>query len=147
MRRYGTYIAWVLATFASLLSLYLSEIEMHIPCHLCWYQRICLFPLAIILGIASWRGFYGIVIYVIPQVVIGLLLALYQVAIQEIPGWNPIDMCGTGPSCSEKIAFIGPITVPMSSAACFFALAILLFLVLASKKPTEGKTQCYSGIS
>lgn len=110
-----------------LLSLYFSDVKNLEPCHLCWYQRICLFPLFIILGIAAFRGFLGIVFYVLPQVACGFLFALYQIAIQEIPGWNPIDMCGAGPSCAEKILIgLGPITIPMVSAAGFFFMGILL---------------------
>ena len=135
MRRWGTYIAWLLAALASLVSFYFSDIRNLEPCHLCWYQRICLFPLVIILGIACWRGFYGIVAYVIPQVVIGLILALYQVGIQEIPGWNPIDICGAGPSCSDKVAILGPITIPMLSAIGFLVIGFFLCYVAALKPP------------
>ncbi len=130
VRKYGLYFAWLLSTVATLISLYFSDIKHHEPCHLCWLQRICLFPLVIILGIACHRGFLGISRYLFPQVVIGLLFALYQVAIQEISGWNPIDMCGAGPSCSEKIFIgLGPITIPMLSALCFFVLGIILIAV------------------
>lgn len=136
MRRWGTYVAWVIATLASLISLYFSDIRHHDPCHLCWYQRICLFPLVIILGMACWRGFFGIAAYVIPQVIIGLIFALYQVAIQEIPGWNPIDICGAGPSCAEKFTVLGPITIPMLSVVCFLIIGFfLIFAANLNKKP------------
>lgn len=137
MRRWGVYIAWLIATFGSLLSFYLSDFRHLDPCHLCWYQRICLFPLVIILPIALWRGFYNITIYLIPQVLIGLLLALYHVAIQEIPGWYPIEICGAGPSCSDKMAILGPITIPMLSAFGFLAIAFFLLFSLLSKTKTS----------
>jgi disulfide bond formation protein DsbB len=127
MRKYGLYLSWLIATFGMLFSLYFSEVKNLEPCHLCWYQRICLFPLCIILAIATYRGFLGISFYVLPQVALGLLFALYQIAIQEIPGWNPIDMCGGGPSCAERILIgLGPITVPMLSAVGFLVIGLLL---------------------
>jgi disulfide bond formation protein DsbB len=130
VKKYGLYCAWFTATFGTMASLYFSEILNYEPCNLCWYQRIALFPVAIILGIATYRGFFGIGRYVLPQTVCGFLLALYQVAIQEIPGWNPIEMCGAGPSCSEKLSIgLGPISMPMLSAAGF--LLISAFLICA----------------
>ncbi len=126
-RRYGLYLTWVIACIATLVSLYFSGIRNLEPCHLCWYQRICLFPLSIILGIATYQGNYRIAPYVLPLVLCGFGFAAYQVAIQEIPGWNPIDMCGAGPSCSEKVNIgLGPITIPMLSATTFVVLAFFI---------------------
>lgn len=134
-RKYGLYFAWLLATIGTLGSLYFSDIKNLEPCHLCWYQRICLFPLVIILGIATHRGFLDISRYVLPQVVIGFLFSLYQICIQEIPNWMPIDMCGAGPSCSEKFFIgVGPITIPMLSAANFFVIGLLLLFVWISNQ-------------
>lgn len=134
IRKYGLYTAWLIVTIGLMGSLYYSDIKNLEPCHLCWYQRICLFPLFVILGIATFKGFRGISIYVLPQVFMGFLLALYQVAIQEIPGWNPIDICGAGPSCSEKISIgLGPITIPMLSAFGFFLIGLLLTLTWKSE--------------
>jgi len=133
IRKYGLYFAWVTAAIGTMASLYFSEIKNFEPCHLCWYQRMCLFPLFIILGIAVHNGFLGIVRYVLPQVILGFLFALYQVAIQEIPGWNPIDICGAGPSCSEKIPIgLGFITIPMLSALGFFFVGVTLTAVWVS---------------
>lgn len=132
-QKYGLYFAWLVSTFGMLVSLYFSDIKNHEPCHLCWYQRICLFPLVPILGIAAFRGSNKISLYVLPQVLSGLLLSLYQIAIQEIPGWNPIDMCGAGPSCSEKTLIgLGPVTLPMLAALGFFVIGFILTCVWVS---------------
>jgi disulfide bond formation protein DsbB len=135
IQKYGLYFAWLLSTVAMMGSLYFSEMKHLEPCHLCWYQRITLFPLFILLGIATYRGFLGIAPYLLPQTLIGFLLALYQVAIQEIPGWIPIDMCGAGPSCTEKISIgLGPITIPMLSALAFFLISVILAAVWVTEK-------------
>lgn len=129
-KRYGLYFTWLIAAVGTLGSLYFSAIRNLEPCHLCWYQRICLFPLSVLLGIATYKGNTKIIPYVLPLVILGLGFAGYQIAIQEIPGWNPIDMCGTGPSCAEKLTFgLGPITIPMLSAANFILLSGLLLAV------------------
>lgn len=135
VRKYGLYAAWLIATFGLMMSLYYSDIKNMEPCHLCWYQRICLFPLVLILAIATYKGFNGIAAYALPLTFIGFLLALYQIAIQEIPGWNPIDMCGAGPSCSEKILIgIGPLTVPMLAAFGFLIITLILACVWLNEK-------------
>lgn len=126
-KKYGIYSAWVLSMISLLISLYYSEIKHLEPCHMCWFQRILLFPLVFILGIASYRGFLGISIYVLPQVILGFLISVYQVAIQEIPGFNPIDICGGGPSCATKqLIGLGGITIPMLAALAFLLLTFLL---------------------
>lgn len=137
-KRYGLYLAWLLTCIGVLSSLYFSYVKYLEPCHLCWWQRICLFPLSIILGIAAYRGFLDIPRYVLPQVIIGLLFAFYQIAIQEIPGWNPIDICGAGPSCTHKEYIgLGPITIPMLSALGFICIGILLSLTWKQRDRTS----------
>lgn len=128
-KRYSLYFAWLISLLAVLLSLYLSEVRKIEPCHLCWYQRIAIFPLIFVLGIAVYREFFGIAIYVLPQVIVGFLFALYQVAIQEIPGFHPIDICGGGPKCTDKFSIgLGPISLPMVSSAGLLALIVLLLM-------------------
>ena len=50
------YAAWVVSLIATLGSLYFSEIRQFNPCILCWFQRICMYPLAVILGVAALTG-------------------------------------------------------------------------------------------
>ena len=62
----GFSIAWVIATVATFGSLYFSEIMGYMPCNLCWYQRILMYPLVIVLGIATARKDLNQTIYVLP---------------------------------------------------------------------------------
>ncbi len=127
-RRFGLYIAWLIAIVGSLICLYFSDIVRIQPCNLCWYQRTFLFPQAIILGIAAYRGEALIVPYALTLTIIGFFIALYQVLIQEVPGWNVIEMCGAGPSCASKVDIgLGFITIPMLSLVGFLAIALLLW--------------------
>lgn len=79
------YLAWVTACIASLGSIALGEISNNLPCILCWIQRICMFPLAYILGVAFIKKNALILPYVILMPILGLLLSLYHIAVQEIP--------------------------------------------------------------
>lgn len=126
-------VAWVIALVATLTTLYSSEVLQYPVCPLCWYQRICIYPLAIILGIATFRNDSSIAIYTIPLAIIGALFALYQYLIQMIPGFNPIHFCTMGATCEETyFKLFGFITFPfLSLIAC---LLIIIFLVLANQK-------------
>jgi disulfide bond formation protein DsbB len=133
--KYSLYFAWLIACLGTLGSLYFSEIRHLEPCHLCWYQRIALFPLPLFLGIATYTHDKRIALYTLPLVSIGFIFALYQVLIQHIPGWYPIEMCGAGPNCAEKLDIgLGFITLPILSACNFFLLAVLLFYSLKHTK-------------
>lgn len=81
------YLAWVLALVATLGSLSFSTVLGFQPCVLCWYQRACMYPLTILLGLAAFRGDPGVRIYAIPLAATGALLALIQNA--EAWGWMP----------------------------------------------------------
>ena len=127
VRKYTLYCAWLLSCIGVLVSLYFSEVLHHPPCNLCWYQRIALFPLALVLGIATYGTDLKVVRYALPLAIMGFCFALYQVMLQEIPGWNPLELCGAGPSCSEKIDIgLGPISIPILSTSNFLLISLLL---------------------
>lgn len=133
MKKYALYFAWLLSVMGMLLSLFLSEM-LHWPiCALCWYQRICLYPLVIILGMGCFRSDNKIAIYALPLTVLGVTFAGYQYLEQMIPGFAPIDVCGSGPSCSH-IDWIwrGFLTLPLISAGGFLILTLLLALVYSN---------------
>lgn len=72
------YLAWVVALIATLGSLYLSEVRGYQPCILCWYQRIAMYPLALLLGIAALRDDLDTRRYAMPLAGIGLVISLIQ---------------------------------------------------------------------
>lgn len=79
------YLAWLVAVIATLGSLYFSEIKGFIPCGMCWYQRIAMYPLAVFLGIAAFYNDYRVRKYVLPITMIGSLISLYHYSMQKCP--------------------------------------------------------------
>lgn len=79
MKNYTLFIPWLLSLAGTVGALFYSELHHIPPCTLCWYQRAFMFPLAIILGIAAFRGAYRIVIYALPLALIGLMISAYHV--------------------------------------------------------------------
>lgn len=119
IQKYGLYTIWVLSCLGTLGSLYLGQTSC-----LDWYQRVCLFPLVFIAGIAAWRGFFAIATYLIPQALFGFACASYQVLLFKMPEtFSSIY--------SESIQYP---TVNFIFAGMFFS--ILVLSVYLSKKQT-----------
>lgn len=127
------FFAWLIVLAGVFTSLYFGEILKFKPCPLCWYQRIALFPLAIILGIAVYKNDLGIVPYGITLASIGFIVALYQVLSQMFPFLDLDGICGPSDDCGAPIfTLFGFMTLPMLSAIGFFL--IFIFLSFAKQK-------------
>ncbi len=125
--RFSLYFAWLVAMIATFCSLYASQIMNYEPCVFCWYQRMMMFPLVIILGIATYKKDRKIIIYVIAFPVIGAFIALIQTLFSYFNFSSSI--CGS--DCTdEKIKLFGLIDY---SIASFFSFLSIGFLLIFSK--------------
>lgn len=132
----GLYFAWLIALIGLLLTLYGSEILQLPVCYLCWYQRIAMYALALILGIAAYRNDRGIHIYAIPLAGAGLFFAAYQYLQHIAPKFAFIDLCSIGPSCEEGMfSLLGIISFPALSMLAF--ILIIIFLKMSSRFKDE----------
>lgn len=121
---------------AMLGSLYFSEVKHFIPCVLCWYQRICLYPLVIISAVGYFRNDKHIAWYILPLSSIGFIVAVYQnlLVYKIIP--EAIAPCQNGVSCTTQyINWLGFITIPLLSAVTFAGIIISIagYIVLHKK--------------
>jgi Disulfide bond formation protein DsbB len=120
------WVAFWVALLATAGSLYFSEIAHFEPCRLCWYQRIGMYPLPVILGIAAARHDLGIRIYVRALTAIGAAIALYHVAFEWLPDALDTGACGTGPSCAviwfRVFGFISFPTLALTAFLLIFTL-------------------------
>lgn len=125
--RYGLYFAWLVSIFAVGGSLYFSEIAGFIPCTLCWVQRIFMYPLVIILGIACYKGDRRIAVYTIPLSIIGGSVSIYHYFEQKVGGLP--SPCAAGVPCSgEYINWLGFITIPFLALIAFVLITVFLWL-------------------
>ncbi|WP_160724384.1 disulfide oxidoreductase [Bacillus sp. USDA818B3_A] len=128
-------LAWVAAIIATLGSLYFSEVMHFIPCTLCWYQRIFMYPLTVILGIAFYRNDQGIYRYVLPISIIGMLISGYHTLLQKLPYLQQFEMCTTGVPCSKDyINWLGFITIPLLAFIAFTVITVSLILIARSQR-------------
>lgn len=126
--RNALYFSWLIAFSGAILSFYFGEIEKIRPCPLCWYQRMCLFPLAVILGIAAYRTDRGIVFYALPLSLIGVLLAFYQSLEPYFAILRGNGICGEK-ECTESVFLIGGfLSFPIVSGIGFLLISIFLCL-------------------
>ncbi|WP_212925780.1 disulfide oxidoreductase [Oceanobacillus sp. J11TS1] len=136
-RQLFLYLAWLVAVVATLGSLYFSEIRGFVPCELCWYQRILMYPLAVILGIATFQNELTVKKYVLPLSIIGWFISLYHYLLQNVPGFAEIKPCANGVPCSgQYIDLLGFITIPFLALTAF--TLIILFMLLI-KKPKNNQ--------
>ncbi|MDO9182480.1 MAG: disulfide bond formation protein B [Bacteriovorax sp.] len=119
------YLSWLLATIAMTGSLYFSNILNLPPCSLCWWQRICMFPLVILFAIGFVKKDTNCVFYTSPLVIGGLLLSTYH----NLLYYGVIESftaCTAGLSCTSKqIEWAGFITIPLLAFTAFLLLSIL----------------------
>lgn len=116
------YVCWLIALIGCGASLYYGEILMIEPCRMCWYQRMALFPLALILGIATYRNDLGVVRYALPLAAFGFVMALIQAIGIHFPSFQ---MCGK--ECAKPIfSIFGFLTFPDLSAFGFVLIGVLL---------------------
>ena len=124
-------LAWLVATTATLGALFIGEVMGMTPCVLCWYQRIFMFPLAIILGIACFIDDRRGAVYGLTLALGGLAMAGYHTLLVAglIPkAWLP---CSAGVSCADqKLEILNGVQIPWLSLAAFVTLAFLLIVYL-----------------
>lgn len=132
----GLSLVWVIATIATLGSLYFSEIMGYLPCTLCWYQRILMYPLVIVLGIATARKDLKQTIYVLPITILGMGISSYHYAIEKTDWFEGGGKtCGIIPCDVEYINWLGFITIPFLALTAFTLITIILVSVRYAQKP------------
>lgn len=127
--------SWVVALVATLGSLFFSEIMHYIPCKLCWYNRILMYPLVIFLGVAIARNDKKIAAYVLPMSILGIILSTYHYAIQKFSFVPVLSQCTGGVSCTTEYAsWFGFITIPFLALVAHTIITITLILLIKKTK-------------
>jgi disulfide bond formation protein DsbB len=124
---YGRHVALLVAWVATCGSLFMSEVLGWIPCLLCWYQRILMYPLTVILAVGILRRDRGLHWYVLPLAILGILTSSYHYAL-VMTDWFPPPPCNTGVPCTvDYINFVGPLSfvkVPLLALVAFVLITV-----------------------
>lgn len=122
----GLWLAFLVALTATVGSLYFSEVADFVPCRLCWFQRIAMYPLTVILLVAAIRGDRNVRWYVAPIAALGGLVSAYHYLVE----WRPSlegGACGVGPSCADVwFRELGFVSLAFMALSGFFAILVLV---------------------
>jgi disulfide bond formation protein DsbB len=120
----GLELAFLVALTAMCGSLFYSEVMGYVPCELCWFQRIFMYPLSFLLAVALWKKRDDALQYVLPLTVIGSIFSIYQYQ-EQFLGF--FASCAS--TCGEKTAAaFGYLTIPLMALTASVAIAGLLYL-------------------
>lgn len=141
INEYGTYFVWIVSWASIFGSLYFSEIKNFVPCELCWWQRLLIYPLAIFATVAIFKKDYkNFMYYVLPFGIIGLVVSFYHSLLQwGIVEHNVLDCSeGAAVSCSDpEIMLFGFITIPFLAFLSFLAITVVSALGIFANKSTK----------
>ncbi len=124
-------IGFILSLSAALFSLVYSEIINFLPCYLCWYQRIFMFPLVFIFGVAMWYRDNSIIKYILPMSLVGFLVSVYQNFFYYFGEGSALPCDASGVSCYQQLIseFGGYISIPMLALTSFVSILVLILVV------------------
>lgn len=130
------HIALLAAWVATCGSLFFSEVLGWVPCLLCWYQRILMYPLALVLAVGILRRDRGLPAYVLPLSLAGMGVSLYHYLLIKTD-WLPPPACAVGVPCTvDYIDWFGFINIPFMALTAFLVISIMMF-TYAWQSPVE----------
>lgn len=130
---YELWGAFVVSALATGGSLFFSDIAGFVPCELCWYQRICMYPLSIITLLAAIRSDYRVARYLLPLPLVGACISIYHVLVENgvVNESNSCLVSAPGGCATKWINEFGYMTIPTLTLTAFVLLTELLALALS----------------
>lgn len=121
-------LSFFITLMASIFPLVYSEIINFAPCFLCWWQRVFMFPLVFMFGVALWDKDRKVIRYALPLICVGFLISVYQNFFYYFGENSSLPCDASGVSCYQRLVseFGGYISIPMMALTAFFALSTLL---------------------
>ncbi|MFY7992416.1 MAG: disulfide oxidoreductase [Bacteriovoracaceae bacterium] len=129
------FLSWLISMISTLGSLFFSEIMSLPPCVLCWYQRICMYPLVIMLLMGFWAQDQKVLRYAGPLAVMGWIIAFYHNLLYYNILPKSASPCMQGISCTTvQLNWFGFITIPLLSLTAFTIILILFSMMMRKQK-------------
>lgn len=126
--------AWFASVLAMGGSLYFSDVVGLAPCLLCWYQRIAMYPLVAVLGVAFLRSDPTVWRFALPLSLIGFVISAYHILVQFRPAME-LASCAEGVPCSGRyLAVFGFVSIPWMAGGAFLLISTLLLALGQSEK-------------
>lgn len=134
------YLSWLISIVATIGSLYFSNVMMLPPCSLCWWQRICMYPLVLLFSVAFIRKDQNSIFYTTPLIIVGLVVSIYHNLLYYGLIEKSIIPCTSGVSCTSiTIKWLGFITIPLLAWTAFTLLFLLSIYSLLNLRNSNEK--------
>lgn len=136
--QYAIYASWLIAMVGAFSSLYFSEVKRLVPCELCWYQRIFMYPQVFIVAVGLARKRLNEVpYYILPLSIVGTGISFYHVFLEQ--GFVPdTNSCDGLVACSQiQLELFGFLTIPMLSLAGFASITALMIFAIYQFKTNK----------
>jgi len=123
-------LGFIITLLSALFSLVYSEIIGFVPCYLCWYQRVFMFPLVFIFGAAIWSKDRKVVKYTLPMLTVGFVFSVYQNFFYYFGESSTLPCDASGVSCYQRLIseFGGYISFPMLALSGYLALITIVLV-------------------
>ncbi len=143
--RQAVWLAWITAATATAGSLYFSEIADYAPCRLCWFQRICMYPLVAILLVGALLRDRRVPLYAAVFPLVGAAVSIHHIYIEVNPSAEGAA-CRAGVPCSTRwIDEFGYVTIPVMALSAFALIAVLLLVASIAGRRAAGRDDPGSG--
>lgn len=131
------HIALLAAWVATCGSLFFSEALGWRPCLLCWYQRILMYPLAVVLAVGILRRDRGLPAYVLPFSLAGMGVSLYHYLLIKTDWFTPPACTLDVPCTVDYLNWLGFINIPFLALTAFLIISIMMFTYAWLQPPAE----------
>ena len=134
--RNSLYIALLTAWIAMCGSLYFSEVAGYVPCNLCWYQRILMYPLAVIIGVGLIQQVQALPLLVLPFSLLGIGVSSYHYLLEKTDLFSNSTTCDVGAPCTVAwINWLGFITIPFLALIAFLIITLMTIIAWQAGTP------------
>lgn len=124
-------LVWAISLLAVMGSVFYSEVMGYEPCELCWVQRILMYPLVVIYGIATLKKNTSIALPGLILSGIGMFVSIYHYTIQKLPALQESGgMCGSVPCNLQYVNYFGFVTIPFLAGIAFISIFVLHIFLL-----------------
>lgn len=120
------WLAWLVALTATVGSLLYSEVYHLEPCRLCWFQRVAMYPLALILLVGAIRRDSRVRMYGLPLSIVGLGISIWHYSIQVFPDLEGGSCDPSNPCSARLVEVLGFVSIPFMAGAGFLLISVLL---------------------
>jgi disulfide bond formation protein DsbB len=139
---YEVWLAFLVAAVATGGSLFFSEIAHFVPCELCWFQRICMYPLAITTLLAALVNEHRVARYLLPLPVVGAGVSVYHLLVENgvVKQTQACLLSAPGGCATKWIDEFGYVTIPTLALTAFALLTAFLLLASTGAPEAAGAT-------